>query len=168
MFRLCYERLDATCLGALEVDGDGNVNVSRRGDGPGGLVGPGGFIDLAAAARTIVFVSGWMVHGGFRVEGGTVRLARRGAPKFVEHVREITFDGRRALAAGKRVFWATPVGLFELTARGVTLVRVMPGIDVRRDVLDVAGRAVVVPDGVVPVVRESVVTGEGFAPAPGR
>jgi propionate CoA-transferase len=168
MFRLCAERLDATCLGALEVDGDGNVNVSRRGEGPLGLVGPGGFIDLAAAARVVVFVSDWMVQGRFAVEGGRVRLAERGAPKLVERVREITFDGRRALALGKRVFWATPVGLFELTAAGVALRRVMPGIDVRRDVLGIARAPIVVPEGSVPLVRESVVTGDGFAPVLGR
>ena len=163
MFRLCYQRLDATCLGALEVDGAGNVNVSRRGEGPRGLVGPGGFIDLAAAARTIVFVSGWMVGGRVAVEGGRVRVVEQGAPKFVARVREITFDGQRALAAGKHVYWATPVGLFQLTARGVALVRVMPGIDVRRDVLGVATMPIVLPDGDVPLVAERVVTGEGFA-----
>src|SRR6185295_18673752 len=60
IFKLCYERLDATCLGVLQVDSLGNVNVSKRGDGPRNYVGPGGFIDLTAAAKTIVFVSAWM------------------------------------------------------------------------------------------------------------
>jgi propionate CoA-transferase len=168
MFKLCYDRLDATCLGVLEADGAGNVNVSRRSDAPRDYIGPGGFIDLTTAARTIVFVSGWMVGGEVVVEDGRVRIARWGSPKFVERVREITFNGPRALAAGKRVFYATPVGLFELTPRGIELVSVMPGIDVRRDVLDVAPTAVVVPEGTPPVVARSIVTGEGFAPRLGR
>jgi propionate CoA-transferase len=92
-----------------------------------------------------------------------VRFRRHGAPKFVERVREITFSGSRALAAGKRVFYATPVGLFRLTARGVELARVMPGVDVRRDVLDVAAMPIVLPDGAAPpLVPASVVTGDGF------
>src|SRR5262249_15928975 len=93
MFALCAERLDATCLGVLEADGEGNVNVSRRSDGVRDYVGPGGFIDLSTAAETIVFVSGWMVHGEMRLADGAIRIVRRGAPKFVERVREITFSG---------------------------------------------------------------------------
>lgn len=142
MFRMTGERLDATCLGALQVDAAGNVNVSLRAPGPCGFVGPGGFIDLSTAARTIVFVSQWMQGGAMTLSGGRVRIARRGAPKFVPRVDQITFNGRRALAAGKQVFWATPVGLFTLTRRGVELTAVMPGIDVERDVLDVAGDVV--------------------------
>jgi propionate CoA-transferase len=161
MFARCYEHLDATCLGALEVDGEGNVNASRRSDGIGDYVGPGGFIDLTAAAETIVFVSGWMVHGEIAVGGGMVRIVRRGAPKFVECVREVTFNGPRARAAGKRVFYATPVGLFRLSERGLELACVMPGIDVRRDVLDVAAARVVVPDQ-IPIVPRAVVSGDGL------
>jgi propionate CoA-transferase len=168
MFKLCYDRLDATCLGVLEADSDGNVNVSRRSDAVHDYVGPGGFIDLTAAAPTIVFVSGWMVHGELAVECATVRVTRRGAPKFVERVREITFSGPRARAAGKHVFYATPVGLFELTERGMELTSVMPGIDVRRDVLDVASMRIVLPERAVPTVPSSIVTGQGFAPRLGH
>ena len=163
MFARCYQRLDATCLGALEVDGAGNVNVSRRGDGPRGYIGPGGFIDLTTAARTIVFVSAWMVRGEITVEDGGIRVVQRGEPKFVEHVREITFNGPRALAAGKQVFYATPVGLFRLTERGMELVSIMPGIDVGRDVVAVARMAVVLPErGEIPIVPPAIVSGEGF------
>jgi propionate CoA-transferase len=164
MFRLCYERLDATCLGALEVDGEGNVNASRRSDSPRDYVGPGGFIDLSTAAHTIVFVSGWAIHGEVAVEDGRVRVVERGAPKFVERVREVTFNGRRALAAGKGVFYATPVGLFRLTARGMELASVMPGLDVRRDVLDATPMRVVLPEtGDPSVVPRAVVSGDDFA-----
>jgi propionate CoA-transferase len=165
MFKLCYQRLDATCLGALEVDGEGNVNVSRHGNTPRDYVGPGGFIDLATAARTIVFVAKWTVHGTIAVRNGAMRVTKRGAPKFVTRVREITFNGPRALAAGKRVFYATPVGLFRLTARGMELASVMPGIDVRRDILEATTMRVVLPDaGAVPLVPRLVVEGDGFVP----
>jgi propionate CoA-transferase len=165
VFALCAERLDCTCLGALEVDGAGNVNVSRRSDGVRDYVGPGGFIDLTAAARTIVFVCGWMVGGRMRVEEGTVRVVRRGTPKFVERVREITFSGARALAAGKRVFYATPVGLFCLTEHGMEVASLMPGIDVRRDVVEVASMRVVIRDPEsIPKVDGSIVSGQGFRP----
>jgi propionate CoA-transferase len=89
---------------------------------------------------------------------------KRGRPKFVERVREVTFNGPRAITAGKRVWYATPVGLFRLTPRGMELASVMPGIDIRRDILDLASMRIVVPDGSVPIVARSVVTGDGFAP----
>jgi acyl CoA:acetate/3-ketoacid CoA transferase len=110
-----------------------------------------------------------MVGGTMAVEGDTMRLRARGTPKFVERLREVTFNGPRGLAAGKRVFYATPVGLFRLTDRGMELARVMPGIDVRRDILDVATMPIVLPAaGTVPVVPRAIVTGEGFAPRLGR
>jgi propionate CoA-transferase len=155
MFKLCGEKLDATCLGALQVDSHGNVNVSKRGSGPRDYVGPGGFIDLTEAAKTIVFVSAWMARGEFAVDAGKLRLAKAGTPKFVERVDEVTFNGRRAVDAGKRVFYATHVGLFQLTKRGMELVGVMPGIDIRRDILAHTGMKIVLPEsGQVPVVSD--------------
>jgi propionate CoA-transferase len=163
LFERCRRRLDATCLGALEVDGEGNVNVSRRGRGVRHFAGPGGFMDFAVAARTLVFVSGWMRGGALGVEDGAVRVRRRGAPKFVERVSEVTFPAKRALEAGKRVFYVTPVGVFRLTGRGMELVSVVPGIDVRRDVLDVTPIDVVLPaSGEVPTVPAEIVSGAGF------
>ena len=94
-----------------------------------------------------------MVRGELAIEDGRLRIARAGAPKFVERVDEVTFDGARALAAGKRVFYATHVGLFRLTRRGVELAAVMPGIDVRRDILRVAPMRIVRPrSGRVPLL----------------
>lgn len=155
MFKLCNEKLEATCLGALQVDSHGNVNVSKRGAGVRDYVGPGGFVDLTEAAKTIVFVSAWMAHGQFAVEDGKLRLVKPGTPKFVDHVDEVTFNGRRAVAAGKHVFYATHVGLFQLTERGMELVRVMPGIKVRRDILAHTAMKIVLPEsGHVPVVSD--------------
>jgi propionate CoA-transferase len=164
LFERCREGLDATCLGALEVDGQGNVNVSRRGAGPRHYVGPGGFIDFCTAARTIVFVSAWMLRGEIVVEDARLRIVKRGTPKFVDRVSEISFDGARALAAGKRVFYVTHVGVFRLTGNGLELVCVMPGIDVRQDILDFAPIEIRLPDGGrVPRVPLSIVTGKNLA-----
>ena len=169
MFALCYARLDATCLGVLQADSAGNVNVSRRGDGVRDYVGPGGFIDLAAAAKTIVFATTWMARGTAAVDGASLRIAAPGIPKFVDRVDEITFSGPRALAAGKRVFYATHVGLFRLTRRGMELSAVMPGIDIRRDVLDRTAMRIVLPTtGRVPILPRSLFTPNGWSPGRAR
>jgi len=170
LFARCRRRLDAACLGALEVDARGCVNVSRRGRGVRRYAGPGGFMDFTAAARTLVFVSGWMRNGSLAVEDGALRVRRRGPPKFALRVGEVTFDAPRALAAGKRIFYATPVGVFQLTERGLALAAVVPGVDVRRDILAVTPIELVLPaGGEVPLVPEPVVSGVGFRlPAWGR
>ncbi len=167
VFRRCYERLDATCLGVLQADSQGNVNVSRRGDGARNYVGPGGFIDLTTAARTIVFVGAWMARAEFAVADARMQVVRRGTPKFVERVDEITFNGPRALRARQRVFYATHVGLFRLSRRGMELVGVMPGIDVRRDILECTPMRVVRPaSGRVPVLPRSLFTAVGMGRRP--
>jgi propionate CoA-transferase len=163
LFKRCARRLDAACLGALEVDAAGNVNVSRRGPGVRNYAGPGGFIDFTTAAQTIIFISGWMRGGELTLDAGNVRIAKRGTPKFVKRVGEVTFNGTQALRAGKAVFYVTPVGVFGLTRRGVELMGVMPGIDVRQDILQASPMKIVLPaTGHVPVVSRSIVTGEGF------
>jgi len=159
LFALCRERLDAACLGALEIDAAGDVNVSKRGRGVRRYVGPGGFLDFTAAARTIVFVARWMRGGEIAVEDGALRVARRGRPKLVPRVAERCFDAQRALRAGKRVFYVTPVGVLRATEGGLELLRVMPGIDVRRDVLAAAPFPIALPaSGGVPVLDRALVS----------
>ena len=155
LFARCQRRLDAACLGALEIDAAGDVNVSRRGRGVRGYIGPGGFIDFATVAETIVFVSHWMRGGELRAEHGEVRVLRRGRPKFVARVAERCFDAARALRAGKRIFYVTPVGVFRRTEHGLEVASVMPGIDVQRDVLAVAPFPIALPAR-VPVIDPAV------------
>lgn len=163
VFHLAYEKLDTTILGVLECDSDGNINVSKRGEGAINYVGPGGLPDLATAAKNVLFVGSWMAHQKLEIRAGEVRIVTPGAHKFIRAVDEITFSGKQALAAGKTVHYVTNVGVFRLTERGMMLVEVMPGIDVQRDILDACPMRVVLPeDGHVPVVDASIVTGKGF------
>ncbi len=162
VFRLSYETLDTTILGILQVDSDGNVNVSKRGPRALDYVGPGGLPDLTAAARNILFVGSWQAGGRIALRDGRIAIEQRGTPKFTGRVDEVTFNGRRALEAGKNVFYVTHVGVFQLTPRGMELVRVMPGIDIRRDVIEGCPMRVVPPEQDPPVVEAPVMTGRDF------
>jgi propionate CoA-transferase len=126
--------LDATYLGMAEVDRTGSVNVSRIG---GGVIGPGGFIDISQSARRVVFC-GRFTAGGARlgIGDGRLQVEREGTVgKFVRAVAEITFSGPQALARGQRVLYVTERAVFELTPDGLELTEVAPGISVERDVL---------------------------------
>jgi propionate CoA-transferase len=163
-FALCQSQLDVAMLGALEVDSGGDVNASKRAEGAINYVGPGGFIDISTGARMIIFVTSWMAHADIRIEDGRIRIVKHGALKFVDNVSEITFSGEQALKAGKGVFYVTTVGVFQLTERGVELIRVMPGIDVKTEIIAASSmRIVLPPSGHVPVVDASVVTGASFS-----
>lgn len=169
MFRHYRDHLDAAILGFVEVDGAGDVNGSERGGDPTGLVGPGGMPSIVDAARTILFVGAWMSGARWRVTGQGMRLRRAGRPKFVARVRAVTVSARAMLEQGKRVFYVTHVGVFRLTAGGLRLEQIMPGIDAQHDIVDRSEAPIIVPDRVESVPR-AVVTGSGFVlqwPAPG-
>ncbi len=161
-FRMCAERLDATVLGVLQADSGGNVNVSKRTDKLRNYVGPGGFIDLTSAAKTVLFVTKWMEGEKVAMQAGKLRYLQRGKVKFGDGVDEVTMNGAEALKAGKKVFFATTVGLFQLTGRGMELRRIMPGLDLQKDILETTTMKIVLPNGTVPEVDSSILTGKGY------
>lgn len=162
MFHLYQKGLDCAVLGFLQIDSAGNVNVSHRGARMQDFVGPGGFTDIVAHAKTIIFVGSWMDKADFVVSRGQVRLRRPGKPKFVEHVDHITFNGQAAFKAGKRVFYVTTVGIFRLTGEGLELIQRMPGIDIEKDILSASPARFIIPQGEIPTVPPEIVSGRGF------
>jgi propionate CoA-transferase len=162
MFRHYLDHLDATILGFLEVDSEGNVNGAERGKRVTDLVGPGGLPSIVEAARSIIFIGGWMSGARWAIRNGRLELKSAGRPKFVERVRSITFSARAALEAGKLVRYVTHVGVFRLVPEGLLLEQVMPGISVEKDILAHGGARIQVPHRGVKPVDARVVTGREF------
>jgi acyl CoA:acetate/3-ketoacid CoA transferase len=127
--------IDVAFLGMGEMDGEGDVNVSKLG---ADIIGPGGFIDITQSARKVVFCGAFEARGlVVEAEAGSVRIVSPGTqPKLVGKVRHITFSGRQALKNGQEVLYVTERAVFRLTGAGVELTEIMPGIDMRRDVLE--------------------------------
>jgi propionate CoA-transferase len=143
---------DRSLLSFLQVDAAGNVNVSRLAARPHVTAGAGGFVDITARARRLVF-SGYLTAGGLKlaVEGGRLRIEQEGAtPKFVREVEHVTFSGRMARERGQEVTYVTERCVLRLEPDGLVVTEVAPGIDVRRDVLDRAE----IPLRVSPDLRE--------------
>lgn len=125
--------LDLTVLSFAEIDRHGNINVSRFGDR---IVGPGGFMNIAQGARTVVFC-GTFTAKGLKVDarGGELHIDQEGSVrKFVEDVQEVTFSGPEAMARGQRVLVITERAVFEITESGLALRELAPGIDYQTQV----------------------------------
>jgi propionate CoA-transferase len=108
--------LDATFMGAGEVDRQGNVNVSRLG---GRVIGAGGFIDITQSARLVCFC--------FTLEGKR--------EKFVNQVEHLTFSGEQARKNNQEVLYVTERAVFRLEPQGLALIEIAPGLEVK-DVTD--------------------------------
>ncbi|HJS86050.1 MAG TPA: CoA-transferase [Acetobacteraceae bacterium] len=140
---------DCALLSFLEVDASGNVNVSRLPSRPYLTAGCGGFVDITASARKIVF-SGYFTAGGLKVSAGhgLLRIEREGKiAKFVPKVGHVTFSGRSAAARGQDVTYVTERCVLKLREAGLRVVELAPGVDLQRDVLARAGTPLeVAPD----------------------
>ena len=126
--------LDVCFMGALEVDGQGNVNAHR---GPGAFAGIGGFANITAKTPTVVFCLTFNTKGlEVSQKKGVVTIEKEGTiPKFVEEVKSISFSAKRAIANGQKVLYVTERCVFRLTQKGLKLIEVYPGVDAEKDIL---------------------------------
>jgi len=126
--------IDAASLGFLQVDSSGNVNPSML---PGRLYGPGGFPVIAGGAPK-TFFSGAFTGGQSKMEVSSegLRIITDGAvSKFVPSVYRIFFSGKEAIKHGKEILYISERAVFRLTAEGVVLEEIAPGIDLDKHVL---------------------------------
>ena len=128
---------DVSYLSFLEVDRRGNVNVSKLGKKPYLTAGCGGFVDITARAKKIVF-SGWFEAGAkIDLTDDGIRVAERGRfTKMVDEVEHVTFSGDRSRVLGQDVIYVTERCVMRSSEDGLVAVEIMPGIDAQADIVD--------------------------------
>lgn len=117
--------LDASFVGALEIDRKGNVNVSAKGQL---LMGVGGFNHVTQGAKKIVVCSKFRQGSGYAVENGRISVLEGKGSKFVEEVERISLNAPYFRSLGKRILYVTERAVFELEDEGLLITEVAPGL----------------------------------------
>jgi propionate CoA-transferase len=137
---------DASLLSFLQIDRQGSVNVSKLGARPHVTAGAGGFVDITARAKRIVFSGFYTAGADLGVENGALVIRKEGkVKKLVEAVEHVSFSGARAVAQGQDITYVTERCVLKLTAEGIVVTEVAPGVDLERDVLAQAAFPLLVP-----------------------
>nr|WP_156373627.1 MULTISPECIES: acyl CoA:acetate/3-ketoacid CoA transferase [unclassified Rhizobium] len=138
---------DASLLSFLEIDKSGSVNVSKLSFRPHVTAGAGGFVDITARAKKIVF-SG-MFNAGARLLMADSKLVieKEGKlKKLVNEVEHVTFSGRRAVEQGQDITYVTERCVMKLTPAGIVLTEIAPGVDLQTHILDQSEFPLIVSD----------------------
>ncbi|MEM1388133.1 MAG: acyl CoA:acetate/3-ketoacid CoA transferase [Pseudomonadota bacterium] len=127
---------DCSLLSFLEIGADGSVNVSRLAATPHRTAGAGGFVDITARAKKIVFSGTFNAGAKMALEDEKLVIHREGKiAKVVDAVDQVSFSGKRALAQGQEATYITERCVMRLTEAGLEVTEIAPGVDVERDVI---------------------------------
>ncbi|WP_179874263.1 acyl CoA:acetate/3-ketoacid CoA transferase [Rhizobium sp. L43] len=128
---------DASLLSFLEIGKDGSVNVSKLSFRPHVTAGAGGFVDITARAKKIVFSGMFNAGAKLSIADGALLIEREGKlKKLVNEVEHVTFSGRRAIEQGQDITYVTERCVMKLTSDGIVLTEIAPGVDLQSQILD--------------------------------
>ncbi len=126
--------LDMTFVGAMQIARNGDVNVSKAGKT---VIGVGGFTDLTQSAKALIYVFPFS-SGGLKVDikDRKLTILEEGKyPKFVNQLDQLSASAEFSLDINQKVLYITERCVFDLTAEGIRLIEIAPGIDLEKDIL---------------------------------
>ncbi|WP_378948752.1 acyl CoA:acetate/3-ketoacid CoA transferase [Mesorhizobium sp. ANAO-SY3R2] len=152
---------DASLLSFLEIDRNGSVNVSKLSFRPHVTAGAGGFVDITARAKKIVFSGMFNAGAKLDIASGKLVIDREGKlRKLVNEVEHVTFSGRRGVEQGQDITYVTERCVMKLTSEGVVLTEIAPGVDLAAHILEQSEFPLIVSD------KLKQMDAALFAPAP--
>ncbi|MDW5312586.1 acyl CoA:acetate/3-ketoacid CoA transferase [Rhizobium sp. PL01] len=138
---------DASLLSFLEIDKSGSVNVSKLSFRPHVTAGAGGFVDITARAKKIVFSGMFNAGAKLSMADSKLVIEKEGKlKKLVNEVEHVTFSGRRAVEQGQDITYVTERCVMKLTVDGIVLTEIAPGVDLQTQILDQSEFPLIVSD----------------------
>lgn len=138
---------DASLLSFLEIGRDGSVNVSKLAFRPHVTAGAGGFVDITARARKIVFSGMFNAGARLGMENGRLVIEKEGKlRKLVNEVEHVTFSGKRAIEQGQDITYVTERCVMKLTPAGIVVTEIAPGVDLQAHIIDQSKFPLIVAD----------------------
>jgi acyl CoA:acetate/3-ketoacid CoA transferase len=126
--------IDAASLGFLQIDKQGNVNPSVL---PDRIFGPGGFPVIAGGAPRTYFAGAFTAgQSKLAISDNKLQIIQDGSVlKFVDSVLKVVFSGHQAVKYMHKVLYVTERAVFRLTANGLILKEIAPGVDIEKHIL---------------------------------
>ena len=130
---------DCSLLSFLQIDSHGSVNVSKLGVRPHVTAGAGGFVDITARARKIVYSGFYNAGAKMEIVDGRLKIEKEGkVKKLVKEVEQVSFSGRRGVMQGQDVTYVTERCVLKLTPEGIVVTEIAPGVELQANILDQA------------------------------
>lgn len=128
---------DCALLSFLQIDQQGSVNVHKLGARPHVTAGAGGFVDITARARKIVYSGFFNAGAKMEIKDGKLVIEKEGKiKKLVKACEQVTFSGRRGVTQGQDVTYITERGVMELTPDGIVVTEIAPGVSLQENIIE--------------------------------
>ncbi len=128
---------DCSMLSFLQIDSHGSVNVSKLGVRPHVTAGAGGFVDITARAKKIVYSGFYNAGAKMEIVDGRLKIEKEGkVKKLVKEVEQVSFSGRRGVTQGQDVTYVTERCVLKLTPQGIVVTEIAPGVELQANILD--------------------------------
>ncbi len=128
---------DASLLSFLQIDQQGSVNVHMLGARRHVTAGAGGFVDITARAKKIVYSGFYNAGAKMDVRDGKLVIEKEGKiKKLVKGCEQITFSGRRAVMQAQDVTYITERCVLKLTPEGLVVTEIAPGVSLQEHILE--------------------------------
>jgi propionate CoA-transferase len=128
---------DCSLLSFLQIDPNGSVNVSKLAARPHVTAGAGGFVDITARAKKIVFSGFYNAGAKMEIVDGALRIDKEGkVKKLANTLDQISFSGKRGKMQGQDVTYVTERCVLKLTPDGIVVTEIAPGVNLQANILD--------------------------------
>ena len=92
-----------------------------------------------------------MLKPAQRGDGKLTIISNGKLKKFKKQVQQITFNGEYATQCRQKVTFITERAVFKLTAKGLLLTEIAPGLDLQKDILDQMDFVPLIDDDLTPM-----------------